>query len=144
MVLLYAPCSCSCSPAEAQQTGKVARIAYLDPSTESAVADFLDAFRKELSKLGWIEGNNLSIEYRFAERVELIKEAFPSIQRVGVLFNPDNSINDRNLPAMEQTSKSLNLGMQKFAVRSPTISKTLIQRCQNYVSTQSRCQKTIF
>src|SRR5262245_17868752 len=54
--------------AMAQQTGKVFRIAYLDPSTESAVADFLDAFRKELSKLGWIEGKNLSIEYRFAEQ----------------------------------------------------------------------------
>jgi putative tryptophan/tyrosine transport system substrate-binding protein len=53
-----------------------------------------------------------------AKRVELIKEAFPSTQRVGVLFNPDNSINDRNLPAMEQTSKALKLGLQKFAVRS--------------------------
>jgi putative tryptophan/tyrosine transport system substrate-binding protein len=53
-----------------------------------------------------------------AKRVELIKEAFPSIQRVGVLFNPDNSINDRNLEAMEQTSKALKLGLQKFAVRS--------------------------
>jgi ABC-type uncharacterized transport system substrate-binding protein len=50
--------------------------------------------------------------------VELIKEAFPSTQRVGVIFNPDNSINDRNLAAMEQTSKGLKLGLQKFAVRS--------------------------
>jgi putative ABC transport system substrate-binding protein len=57
-----------CSSAQAQQPKKVPRIAYLDPSTESAVADFLDAFRKELSKLGWIEGKNLSIEYRFAEQ----------------------------------------------------------------------------
>ena len=53
-----------------------------------------------------------------AKRVELIKEAFPPTQRVGVLFNPDNSINDRNLEAMEQTSKALKLGLQKFAVRS--------------------------
>jgi putative tryptophan/tyrosine transport system substrate-binding protein len=53
-----------------------------------------------------------------AKRIELIKEAFPSTQRVGVLFNPDNSINDRNLPAMEQTSKALRFGLQKFAVRS--------------------------
>jgi len=53
-----------------------------------------------------------------AKRVELIKEAFPSTQRVGVIFNPDNSINDRNLPAMEQISKGLKLGLQKFAVRS--------------------------
>jgi putative tryptophan/tyrosine transport system substrate-binding protein len=53
-----------------------------------------------------------------AKRVELIKEAFPSTQRVGVIFNPDNSINDRNLPAMEEISKALRLGLQKFAVRS--------------------------
>jgi ABC-type uncharacterized transport system substrate-binding protein len=27
----------------------------------------VDAFRQELGKLGWIEGKNLSIDYRFAE-----------------------------------------------------------------------------
>jgi ABC-type uncharacterized transport system substrate-binding protein len=53
-----------------------------------------------------------------AKRVELIKEAFPSTQRVGVIFNPDNTINDRNLSAMEQTSKTLKLALQKFGVRS--------------------------
>ena len=53
-----------------------------------------------------------------AKRIELIKEAFPSTQRVGVLFNPDNSINDRNVPAMEETSKALKLMLQKIQVRS--------------------------
>jgi putative ABC transport system substrate-binding protein len=53
-----------------------------------------------------------------AKRVELIKEAFPATQRVGVIFNPDNSINDRNVPAMDETSKALKLLLQKIAVRS--------------------------
>jgi putative tryptophan/tyrosine transport system substrate-binding protein len=55
-------------PAEAQQAGKVARIGFLDPSTVSGMAGLLEAFRQELSKLGWIEGKNITIEYRFAEQ----------------------------------------------------------------------------
>jgi putative ABC transport system substrate-binding protein len=51
----------------AQQQGKVFRIGFLDPSTASGSAVLVDAFRQELSKLGWIEGKNFTIEYRFAE-----------------------------------------------------------------------------
>ena len=51
----------------AQQTGKGARIGFLDNSTAAGSAVLLEAFRQELSKLGWIEGKNISIEYRFAE-----------------------------------------------------------------------------
>ena len=54
--------------AAAQQTGKVSRIGFLDNSTASGIAVFLDVFRKELSKLGWIEGKNITFEYRFAEQ----------------------------------------------------------------------------
>jgi putative tryptophan/tyrosine transport system substrate-binding protein len=57
-----------CFPAEAQQTGKVPRIGFLDNSTASGIAVLLEAFRQELSKLGWIEGKNITIEYRFAEQ----------------------------------------------------------------------------
>jgi len=53
-----------------------------------------------------------------AKRIELIKEAFPNIRRVGVVFNPENSINDRNVPAMEQAAKELKLGFQRLPVRS--------------------------
>ena len=56
------------SSAEAQQTGKVLRIGFLGNSTASGTAGLLEAFRQELSKLGWIEGKNFAIEYRFAEQ----------------------------------------------------------------------------
>ena len=56
-----------CSSADAQQPGKIFRIGFLDPSTASGSAVLLEAFRQELSKLGWIEGKNITIEYRFAE-----------------------------------------------------------------------------
>src|SRR5689334_22428202 len=58
-----------CLPAAAQQrTGKIPRIGFLDPSTASDSAVLLDAFRRELSKLGWTEGKNIAIEYRFGEQ----------------------------------------------------------------------------
>ena len=67
------PCSlrhalCALLFRDAQQTGKVLRIGFLDPSTASGSAVLLEAFRQELRKLGWIEGKNITIEYRFAEQ----------------------------------------------------------------------------
>ena len=53
--------------AEAQQAAKVFRIGFLDATTAAGNAVLLEAFRQELSKLGWIEGKNITVEYRFAE-----------------------------------------------------------------------------
>ena len=53
--------------AEAQQTGKVFRMGILDQTTASGSAVRWEAFRQELSKLGWIEGKNIAIERRYAE-----------------------------------------------------------------------------
>jgi ABC-type uncharacterized transport system substrate-binding protein len=74
-----------CLSAEAQQTGKVARIGFLDASTASGMAVLVDAFRRELSKLGWIEGKNFTIEYRFAEqRLERLPELAADLVRLKV------------------------------------------------------------
>jgi putative ABC transport system substrate-binding protein len=56
------------SLAEAQQAGKIFRIGFLDASTASGMAVLVKAFLHELSKLGWIEGKNFIMEYRFAEQ----------------------------------------------------------------------------
>ena len=75
----------SVEPALAQQTGKVARIGFLDSSTASGSAVLVDAFRQELSKLGWIEGKNIAIEYRFAEgKTERLPELAADLVRLKV------------------------------------------------------------
>jgi len=69
-IILLALCSmllAPCAAVEAQQPGKIFRIAFLDASTKSGSAVLVEPFRKELNKLGWIEGKNITIEYRFAE-----------------------------------------------------------------------------
>ena len=53
--------------AQAQQTGKVARIGFLDNGNASSTAVLVDGFRQELIKLGWVEGKSITIDYRFAE-----------------------------------------------------------------------------
>jgi ABC-type uncharacterized transport system substrate-binding protein len=71
---------------EAQQPGKIFRIGFLDPSTPSGMAVMVDAFRQELSKLGWFEGKNITIEYRFAESKgdKRIKELAADLVRLKV------------------------------------------------------------
>jgi putative tryptophan/tyrosine transport system substrate-binding protein len=74
-----------CSVAQAQQPGKVFRIGFLDPSSASGMAGLLETFREELIKLGWIEGKNITIEYRFAElKPERLPELAADLVRLKV------------------------------------------------------------
>ena len=57
-----------CGSVHAQPTGKIFRIGFLDPSNASGSAVLVEGLRQELSKLGWIDGKNITIEYRFAEQ----------------------------------------------------------------------------
>jgi ABC-type uncharacterized transport system substrate-binding protein len=53
--------------AEAQQTGKVPRIGYLSPTSPSVSPTRIEAFRHGLRELGYVEGKNIVIDYRYAE-----------------------------------------------------------------------------
>jgi putative tryptophan/tyrosine transport system substrate-binding protein len=53
--------------AQAQQPTKMARIGYLSPGDPVSRVYRIEAFRQGLKELGYIEGKNIIIEYRFAE-----------------------------------------------------------------------------
>jgi putative ABC transport system substrate-binding protein len=181
----------------AQQTGRVYRIGFLGATSPSGYAPQVAAFRTGLRELGYVEGKNLVIEFRWAEgnyarlpelaaelvrwkpdvlvthagagtraakqatatipivmgvagdaiamglveslarpggnvtgssfffpelnakRLEVLKEAFPRLSRVGVLLNPDNPANVATLRAMEETARSINIKLQPVEVRRP-------------------------
>ena len=65
LVFTFAMCGAA---VEAQQPTKIPRIGFLDRSTASGSALLLETFWQELSKLGWIEGKSITIDYRFAEQ----------------------------------------------------------------------------
>ena len=74
-----------CFSASAQQTGKIFRIGLLDNGTASGMAVLLEAFRQEMSKLGWVEGKNIAMEYRFGEgQTERLPELAVDLVRLKV------------------------------------------------------------
>jgi len=52
---------------EAQQPKKIPRIGFLGNSTPALEENLVGPFREGLRDLGYIEGRNISIEYRWAE-----------------------------------------------------------------------------
>jgi putative tryptophan/tyrosine transport system substrate-binding protein len=67
----------------AQQQGKVWRVGMLDPTSTNAI--FLEAFRKGLHDLGYVEGQNLVIEYRSADgRLERLADLAMELDRLKV------------------------------------------------------------
>ena len=53
--------------AEAQQAKKMPRIGYLSAAAPAVAAPLIEAFREGLRQLGYIEGKNIVIEWRYAE-----------------------------------------------------------------------------
>jgi putative ABC transport system substrate-binding protein len=62
LTLLAAPLA-----AEAQQAGKVYRVGFLGNSSAALEANLVGPFREGLRELGYVEGRNIVIEYRWAE-----------------------------------------------------------------------------
>ena len=56
-----------CVSTEAQQPARIPRIGLLIPASASSFSARVEAFRQRLRELGYVEGKNIVIEYRYAE-----------------------------------------------------------------------------
>jgi len=72
--------------ARAQQPGKMPRIGYLGSSSPSLEPHYVAAFRQKLRDLGHVEGENIVIEYRWAEGQD---DRLPNLATELIRLEPD-------------------------------------------------------
>jgi putative tryptophan/tyrosine transport system substrate-binding protein len=75
------------APSHAQQSARVPRIGFVMPGSAEASAGLINAFRQGLQELGYVEGQNIQIDFRWqpADRPDLL----PGIVSELVRSNPD-------------------------------------------------------
>jgi putative ABC transport system substrate-binding protein len=80
--------------ARAQQPARVARIGHLDLGPASARASRVEVLRAGLRDLGYVEGKNIVIEFRWAEGVQQLPELAAELVRmnVDVIFAPSSTM----------------------------------------------------
>jgi len=80
--------------ARAQQPAKVARIGYLDLGPASARESRVEVLRAGLRDLGWVEGKNTLIEFRWADNVSQLPALAAELVRmnVDVIFAPSSTM----------------------------------------------------
>ena len=72
-----------CLSADAQQPAKIPKIGWLSPG--SAASANIELFLREFRKLGYVEGKNITIEYRFAEgKLERLPDLAAELVRLRV------------------------------------------------------------
>jgi putative ABC transport system substrate-binding protein len=76
------------------QAKKIYRIGYLSAPTRASVEQVLQTFLQALHQLGWVDGQNLIIEYRWAEgKVERLPELASELvrEKVDLIVTPAGS-----------------------------------------------------
>ena len=91
--------------ARAQQSGKVVRIGSLRYGSAAANADRVEAMRAGLRQLGYVEGKNIVIEFRWAQTVDQLPELATELVRmnVDVIFAPSST----EVEAARQATKTI-------------------------------------
>ncbi len=105
--------------ARAQQVGKIYRIGILETIPAARNAANLDALRKGLRDLGYVEGRNLVIEYRSADGRA---ERFPDLASELVRLKVDLIVT-RGTPAtqaVQNATGTVPVVMPRWAARVPS------------------------
>ena len=72
-------------PAQAQQPARIPRVGILIPPSASFFSARVEAFRQRLRELGYVEGKNIFIEYRYAEgKLERLPDLAAELVRLKV------------------------------------------------------------
>ncbi len=92
--------------AEAQQSKKFPVIGHLSSSTASFISPRLNAFREGLHDLGYIEGKNILVDYRYAEgKLDRVPDLAAELVRLKV--DLIMAIGDPSIRAAKQATKTI-------------------------------------
>ncbi len=91
------------APVDAQQAARVSRIGFLISPTASFISFRVAAFRQRLRELGYVEGKNIVIEYRYAEgRLDRLPDL--AAELVGLKVDVIVTVGPASRAAMKATS----------------------------------------
>ena len=106
LVVLALGIPCALLAAEAQQAKNVPRIGFLGNSTAALEANLVGPFREGLRDLGYVEGRNVLIEYRWAEGKY---ERFPALIAELIALKVDVIVT-AGTPATQAVKKASDVG----------------------------------
>src|SRR5262245_39222455 len=92
--------------AAAQPPTKISRIGYLGPVSPSTGARLLESFRQGLRERGYVEGQNILIDYRWADG---IPDRFPALTAELIQLRVDVIVTYNNpaLAALQQATRTI-------------------------------------
>ena len=103
------------------------------PIVVTAVGDMLAlGLAESLSRPGGnVTGLSLFVSELTAKRLELIKEAVPSLTKAAVLLNPDNASTPNVLKETKATARALNVSVEPFEARRPSDFERIFAQMEN-------------
>jgi putative tryptophan/tyrosine transport system substrate-binding protein len=121
--------------AEAQQMGKVPRVGYLNAVSADTATGAVEAFRQGLRELGYIEGQNILIEYRWADgRFDRLPALASELAHLPVdLDKIIKGARPAELPVEQPTNFQFVVNLQTAKALGLTVPPTLLARADEVI-----------